>query len=147
MDAAGQLSFCLRASKLGQYTRLVSCFREVVSCGIDLRTCTIEELENIHGIGPKTSRFFITCNRPNVRHAVIDTHLLKFLNQYLGLTVPATTPSGREYARLEKAYLDYSDKVGCNPAELDLAIWKIYGSRDDSEFKRLTNSSKVAVTA
>jgi thermostable 8-oxoguanine DNA glycosylase len=70
------------------------------------------------------------------------------MNQYMGITVPSTTPgSQREYTRLEKLYLDHVDSLGVNPAELDLAIWKIYANRDDTEYKRLTNSStsKLAI--
>lgn len=142
MNSEGSLSQNLMNSRLGQYTRLVCCFRALISSDINLSNCTVEDLETIHGIGPKTARFFMTCNREDVRHAVIDTHLLKYMNQYMGIDVPSTTPgSQREYSRLEKLYLDHVDSLGVNPAELDLAIWKIYANRDDSEYKRLTNSS------
>lgn len=148
MNSDGNLPQKLMDSRLGQYTRLVCCFRALISSDINLSNCTVEDLEFIHGIGPKTARFFMTCNREHVRHAVIDTHLLKYMNQYMGITVPSTTPgSQREYTRLEKLYLDHVDSLGVNPAELDLAIWKIYANRDDTEYKRLTNSStpKLAV--
>jgi thermostable 8-oxoguanine DNA glycosylase len=148
MDAAGELADKLRDARLGQYTRLMCCFRELVRSNIDLLSCTVEDLENIHGIGPKTARFFMTCNRSNVRHAVIDTHLLKFMSQYLNLTVPTTTPgSKKEYSRLEEEWLKYVDKVGVNPAELDLAVWKIYANRDDSDYKRLVGNSSNAMFA
>lgn len=148
MDAAGVLSSKLHDSKLGQYTRLLCCFRELVDSGMDLSTCTVDELEDIHGIGPKTARFFLTCNRPGVRHAVIDTHLLKFMNQYLGLQVPSATPGSRsEYTRIEREWLKYVDTTGINPADLDLAIWKIYANRDDSEYRRLVGNSSTAQVA
>lgn len=138
LDAAGKLSFQLKESRLGQYTRLEACFRELINSGLDLLTCTVEDLEQIHGIGPKTARFFLTCNRKDARHAVIDTHLLKFMRQYLGLQVPLSTPGNkREYARLEREWLKYVDSTGVNAAELDLAIWKIYANKDDSEYQRL----------
>lgn len=148
MNSEGSLSQNLMNSRLGQYTRLVCCFRALISSDINLSNCTVEDLEAIHGIGPKTARFFMTCNREDVRHAVIDTHLLKYMNQYMGVDVPSTTPgSQREYSRLEKLYLDHVDSLGVNPAELDLAIWKIYANRDDSEYKRLTKSSNQQITA
>lgn len=146
MNADGTLAKKLMESRLGQYTRLVCCFRALISSDINLSNCTVEDLELIHGIGPKTARFFMTCNREDVRHAVIDTHLLKYMNQYMGLIVPSTTPgSQREYTRLENLYLDHVDSLGVNPAELDLAIWKIYANRDDSEYKRLTKSSSSQI--
>jgi thermostable 8-oxoguanine DNA glycosylase len=91
----------------------------------------------------------MTCTRPNVRHAVIDVHLLKFLSNYLGeYNIPASTPGNKkEYARLEKLYLDYVDEVGANPAELDLAIWKIYARNDSSDFDRLTKIPQTATAS
>jgi len=148
IDSAGGLVEKLRAARIGQYTRLVSCFRELVSSGLDLSTCTVEDLEAVHGIGPKTARFFMTCNRQDVKHAVIDTHLLKFMSQHLGVQAPSTTPSSKkEYERLENTYLTYADKIGVNAAELDLAIWKMYANRDDTDFLRLTNSSNPQTVA
>jgi len=145
MDKKGEMASKLQVARLGQYTRLVCCFRELISSGINLSTRTVEDLENVHGIGPKTSRFFITCNRPNVRHAVIDTHLLKFMSQYLGLTVPSTTPGSKsEYSRIESEWLKFVDTTGVNPAELDLAVWKIYANRDDSDYRRLTKNSSIS---
>jgi len=149
MDAAGKLSQQLMYSKLGQYTRLTSCFRDLVAANLDLYTCTVDDLEAIHGIGPKTARFFLTCTRLDVRFAVIDTHLLKFMRDYLcEHNIPATTPGNKkEYSRLEKLYLDYVDRVGVNPAELDLAIWKIYANKDSSDFDRLTKTPQNIMTA
>jgi hypothetical protein len=37
--------------------------------------------------------------------------------------------------------------VGVNPAELDLAVWKIYANRDDSDYKRLVGNSSNAMFA
>ena len=142
MDNDGVLAERLVESRLGQYTRLLCCFRTLIASEIDLHNCTIEDLESIHGIGPKTARFFMTCNRENVRHAVIDTHLLKYMNQHMGLKVPTTTPGNpREYHRLEELYLTHADALNIKPAELDLAIWKMYSNRDDSEYKRLTSAA------
>jgi len=144
LDKNGKLSFQLKESKLGQYTRLATCFRELANSDLDLFTCTVDDLENIHGIGPKTARFFLTCNRKDARYAVLDTHLLKYMTQYLGWTVPSTTPGSKsEYQRIESNWLKYVDSLNVNPAELDLAIWKIYANRDDLDYKRLiSNSSK-----
>jgi thermostable 8-oxoguanine DNA glycosylase len=139
MNTAGVLSQQLMLSKLGQYTRLTTCFRDLVNKSFDLRTCTVNDLESIHGIGPKTARFFLTCTRENVRFGVIDTHLLKFMRDYLHeQNIPATTPGNRkEYSRLENIYLDYADSIGANPAKLDLAIWKMYSNKDNSDFESL----------
>lgn len=69
---------------------------------IDLHTCTVEDLEKVKGIGPKTSRFFLMSSRPNVRYAALDTHLLKFLRDSGVKNVPKSTPSGKKYLTLEQ---------------------------------------------
>ena len=144
MDKNGKLVENLQISKLGQYTRLACCFRELTRSNIDLSNCTIEELENVHGIGAKTSRFFITCNRENARHAVLDTHILRFINQYLKINAPSATPSNKkEYARLESAWLKYVDSLGVKSVDLDLAVWKMYSNRDDSDYQMLLNKSSL----
>jgi thermostable 8-oxoguanine DNA glycosylase len=146
MDSEGALFEKLMESRLGQYNRLAHCFRALISSGVDLFNCTVDDLESIHGIGPKTSRFFLTCTRPNVRFGVIDTHLLKFMRDYLGESnIPTSTPgSKKEYNRLEKIYLDYADEIGVDSAELDLAIWKIYANKDRTDFERLTKVPQMA---
>jgi thermostable 8-oxoguanine DNA glycosylase len=96
---------------------------------IDLRTCTVEELEGINGIGPKTARFFLMSSRRNVRHAALDTHILKYMKTR-GITCPKSTPSNRKlYARLENEFLKLADKSGMTPAEFDLKIWNMYARK------------------
>jgi len=144
MDAAGKLSQQLMYSKLGQYTRLTSCFRDLVASNLDLRTCTIDDLEAIHGIGPKTARFFLTCTRSDVRFAVIDTHNLRFLREVIGEETPITTPqSKREYQRLEAKYLQIVNKLGVNAAEFDLVIWKSYSQGEQRFFEDFIKEAGV----
>ena len=61
---------------------------------LSLQNSTLEELEKINGVGLKTSRFFVVHSRPNAHHAVIDTHLLKFLKSK-GHDVPEQTPTSK----------------------------------------------------
>jgi thermostable 8-oxoguanine DNA glycosylase len=125
--------------KLGKYTTLTQAFAEMVavckwkggpkSADIDLRKCTIEELESITGIGPKTSRFFIMSSRPNVRYAALDTHVLGYLNRN-GISAPKSTPSSKkQYKELEQKFLELADKSGKSPAEFDLSIWNMYARK------------------
>ncbi|RYF04874.1 MAG: hypothetical protein EOO77_29070, partial [Oxalobacteraceae bacterium] len=44
----------VKSSRLGQYTRLSRQFLE--SMALDLRSCSVADLEAIHGCGPKTAR-------------------------------------------------------------------------------------------
>lgn len=144
MNSEGSLSQNLMNSRLGQYTRLVCCFRALISSDINLSNCTVEDLEAIHGIGPKTARFFMTCNREDVRHAVIDTHNLRFLREVVGENTPSTTPqSKREYNRLEQIYLQMVETLGVNAADFDLAIWKSYSHGKSQFFEDFIKSAGV----
>ncbi len=94
---------------------------------LDLRTCTVEELEAIYGIGPKSARAFIMWSRPGVRHAIIDTHILKWLKQQGVVKVPKATPTGKQYLRLEQEFLNRVP-MDMSPAEFDLSIWKQFAA-------------------
>lgn len=118
----------IRAEKLGQYKRVHRCFVE--SLKLDLRNCTVEDLESVFGVGPKTARFFLLHSRPNQRLAVIDTHILKWLRNALGIDAPTSTPTQlKKYHELENHYLQYCDDNGLSPAELDLHIWSKLNKR------------------
>jgi thermostable 8-oxoguanine DNA glycosylase len=112
----------LRIVRAGQYARIAAAFRGVLS--LNLRTCTVADLEAVHGIGPKTARMFLLHSRPAQRVAVLDTHILAWLAQCGVADVPRSTPpAGKHYERLELAFLDLCDKAGADPASLDLTIW------------------------
>ena len=95
---------------------------------LDLRTCTADELDNIYGIGPKTARCFILHSRKGARYVGLDTHILKYMKNEMGVEdVPKSTPSSKkEYERLEQIFLNHADELGKTPADLDLEIWKRY---------------------
>jgi len=122
----GRLGRRLRELRTGQYTRIEKAFNALVAGEIDLWRCTVQDLEAIHGIGPKTARFFLLKTRPGVRCAALDTHILKWLKAR-GHSVPKATPqSGKRYAEIEKIFLEECDKAGKAPAELDSEIWRSY---------------------
>jgi thermostable 8-oxoguanine DNA glycosylase len=100
---------------------------EVIAKKINPRTCTVEDLEAIKGIGSKTARYFLLHSRPGLRLAVLDTHILKWLRDQ-GVNTPKSTPpkGSARYKELELTFLALADKLGKSPAELDLAIWNEY---------------------
>jgi len=116
----------LKMAKMGQYRRIYRALRDLVESGIDLKTCTVEELEAIHGIGPKTSRFIIMHSRPNQRLATLDTHILRWMRDQ-GIDTPKATPQSKKlYKELEQKFLTLCDKCAILPSQLDLKIWKQY---------------------
>jgi thermostable 8-oxoguanine DNA glycosylase len=121
----GKLEEYLKQVRTGQYSRISKSLRDLVDSQLDLKKCTVQCLEKIYGIGPKTARMFILHTRPKQQVAVLDTHILKYLKT-LGHQVPKTTPTGRMYSKLENVFLDHARELGQNVADLDLNIWKSY---------------------
>lgn len=116
---------------IGCYTSKSKSFVElskaVISRNINLRTCTADELEQVYGIGMKTSRCFILHSRYGARYAGLDTHMLKYLKLAGIKNVPKSTPSSKkQYLRLEKEFLKIADLNEMLPADFDLAIWNQY---------------------
>jgi thermostable 8-oxoguanine DNA glycosylase len=119
------LKVVMKNHKLGQYNRLEKAFRGILKFKGKLDSVTVEELESVEGIGPKTARFFLLHSRPNQKIAVLDTHILKFLSEK-GYNVPKATPSKKKYGQIEKDFLTECEKAGKDVAEMDLEIWKSY---------------------
>ena len=116
----------LQHAKFGQYKRIYRALRDLAESDIDLKTCTVEELEAIYGIGPKTSRFIIMHSRPNQRLATLDTHILRWMRDQ-GIDTPKATPQSKKlYKKLEEKFLTLCDKCAILPSQLDLKIWKKY---------------------
>jgi len=128
LHRAGVLEDAIRGSRLGKHARLARAYAELVDSGIDLRTCSINDLEAVHGIGSKTSRFFLLHTRPNQQLAVLDTHVLRFMRSRGFRNIPKATPTGRRYREIEAKFLALAAREGRDPAEFDLAIWR-EGSR------------------
>ena len=109
-----------------RYKRIYRAFVELIESGIDLKTCTVEELESIYGIGPKTARFIIMHSRPNQRLATLDTHILRWMRDQ-GIDAPKATPQSQKiYKKLEDKFLTLCDNCAILPSQLDLKIWKQY---------------------
>lgn len=116
----------LKDHGIGCYNLKAKALWELVHSNIDLRTCTVEDLENIYGIGAKTARCFLIHSRPDANCAGLDTHILKFLRAK-GCTVPKGTPSSRkQYQKLEKIFLEYVKESGKSISEFDLEVWNNY---------------------
>jgi hypothetical protein len=120
----GKLLDKIIESRLGQFNRLHGFMRD--SLLLDLKNCSVSDLEAVHGCGPKTARMFLMFTRPNQKFAALDTHVLKFLATK-GHEVPkATPPAGPRYRALEKEFVKLAEEAKMTVADFDLMIWKSY---------------------
>jgi hypothetical protein len=116
----------LSASGIGCYKSKSIGVHQLVHSGIDLRTCSADDLEKIHGIGLKTSRMFILHSRRNAEVACLDVHILRYMadRKY---DVPKTTPSSKKkYLEIQDRFLTLARGSGLSVAEFDLQIWNNY---------------------
>lgn len=126
----------LVAHRVGQYYRIEKAIQD--SLELDLRTVTVEQLEQVFGVGPKTARLFILHTRKDAECAVLDIHILKWLKARQGgdkqmeAQIPDNTPQNKSlYDRLEKLFI-YLAKIyyqGIPLAEIDLLIWSQMSGR------------------
>lgn len=117
----------LKSCGIGCYNAKSRSMHQAAHKGLDLKTCTTDQLETIYGIGMKTSRCFILHSRDDARVAGLDTHILKHLSEKGVEDVPKSTPSSKKlYKRLEKEMLKLADAKGMHPAEYDLYVWRKY---------------------
>lgn len=97
------------------------------NAGLNLRTCSREDLISIKGISFKTANCFLMHSRSNARCAAFDTHLLKFMKAMGCSEVPDQAPQNlKKHERLEQQFLQVCDLTGFAPADLDLVVWRLY---------------------
>jgi thermostable 8-oxoguanine DNA glycosylase len=98
-----KLRYNLKKHRLGQYDRISKAMRGMIK--IDPETVTLEELEQIHGVGAKTARMLLLYTRPDQEMIPLDTHVLKWLRAQ-GYDAPKSTPApGKKYRELELAFI------------------------------------------
>jgi thermostable 8-oxoguanine DNA glycosylase len=115
--------------RVGQYKRIMRALRQVAQ--LDLQNCTLEELMQVKGIGPKTACFFILHSRPNQELVVIDTHILKWYSKTSKKAFKRPPSKWTDYVALAKAIVRAIRRRFPNMtlAEADLNIWKISSGR------------------
>lgn len=109
----------------------------MVHSGIDLKTCSWEDLDVCPGISLKTSKFFVLHTRKNAKVACLDTHILKWFTDIGYLNVPKVSPQSlRKYKMYEDIFLSIAKQRKMSPAKLDLAIWNEYRVKPKASSKR-----------
>lgn len=146
MAGRGDLGDVIRHERTGQYTRIEAAFRDVAIklppvAGDDPRNWSLETIQSIPGVGPKTARWYWLLLYPEAPVAALDTHVLKFLRDNGSPDAPrATPPAGRRYRMLERTFVTLAHEIGTTPRELDYFAWAVYrnggqillsGGRDD----------------
>ena len=129
-----ELPDVLKSHGFGCFNNKAKSMTDLASRNIDLTSCSVSDLEDVRGIGPKTARCFLMHSRKNVRHAGLDTHVLKYMREN-GIEVPKSTPSGKKYLELENVFLEMADRSGKSLAEFDLEIWRHYSSKNTRRVK------------
>jgi endonuclease III len=120
---------CARHVKTGNYNKLSRACYELANRQIDLVRVTPQQLETIHGIGPKTSRFFILWTRPTEQHAALDVHVLRWLRQWWPDAPKSTPQNPTAYAKWEERFLSKARELGKTARELDNEVWQAGAGR------------------
>lgn len=110
--------------KAGQYKRLTKCLFELSRANFNLNTCTCEDLEEIHGISFKTSRFFVVYSREDTDYAILDVHILNWLRGFHPEAPKSTPSTKRAYNAWEQLFLTHCVLNKMKPHELDIEIWR-----------------------
>lgn len=126
----------LKSHGIGCYSIKARSLMDLINSNLDLRNCSVDDLENIYGIGSKTARCFLIHTRKNQELAGVDTHLLKFMRDN-GYDVPKSTPTKKKYKIIEKQFLDIVKLTKMTVSELDLKIWNCYNQGNKLLLKEL----------
>lgn len=106
------------------------CINALLDLRLDLARCSVEELDAVPGIGPKTARCFVLHTREGADVSGLDTHILAELadekrrRKARWRKVPsATLTAAGTYAYWERIVRRLAAEAGLSMAEYDLAVW------------------------
>lgn len=120
------ISVALKDYGFGCYNTKGKGIYQLVRSNINLRICSVEDLEAIHSIGMKTSRLFVLHTRRDAECIPLDVHILHYLRD-LGYEVPKVTPSSKkQYRIIERLCIQLAKKDKKTCADWDLGVWRIY---------------------
>ena len=130
MNQKEPLAAVMKRFGFGCYQLKARGFLGLAESGLDLRTCAIEDLEAIPGIGLKTSRFFVMHTRRNAQISCLDVHILSWMRRRGYANIPEQTPSSKKrYLDIERKFLTLANEMQVSPSKLDLYIWNQERSR------------------
>lgn len=133
-DQHGILMEEIQKAKLGQYKKIFNAFKYLIENKIDLKKSMPSQLEQIPGVGMKTSRFFLLHSNEELGQmmCILDTHILKFIRANIDDRAPKSTPMNpKAYFYWENLFLNYCHQNNINDiAKFDLEIWKNYATKN-----------------
>jgi thermostable 8-oxoguanine DNA glycosylase len=115
----------LKRFGVGCFNNKSKSIKDLISKNFDLSKCTIEDLESVWGLGPKSVRCFLIHTRKDQNLAGLDRHVLRYLGE-LGYKVPKSTPNKKQYIEIEKIFIELAKNSGKTRSEFDLEIWTKY---------------------
>jgi thermostable 8-oxoguanine DNA glycosylase len=135
-DQHGILFEEIKKAKLGQYKKIYSGFKFITQKNYNLNRMTPKILEEIPGVGMKTSRFFLLHSDIFYKDkiAILDTHILKFIKENIDDKAPKSTPViPLTYRFWEDMFLNWCNNNNKNVADFDLEVWKSYARKANNE--------------
>lgn len=124
----GKLVSWLKRHRIGQYSRIAGAFKAAVD--IDLSNLSLEALEAIPGVGPKTARMIMLYYDPKANCVPLDRHVLKYL-RLAGIEAPQSTPpAGEKYRQLETAFILLAHGQNKSVRQLDTEVWQAYSQNN-----------------
>ena len=126
---SNELASQLKKHRIAPYQQRYNSFSDAARLlPDDLSHVTRNELEGVRGVGPKTSRFFLTHSREGFNEPILDTHILRWLKEK-GNDVPSVTPQNpAKYARIAEVFKLYAWSMNKTVADLDLEVWNKYST-------------------
>lgn len=133
------LGVTLRQASMGQYGRIEAALRGVV--WLDVNHLTVEALEGISGVGPKTARMIILYSEKNAEVVPLDRHILTYLKMLGYPNVPLSTPAaGPRYLRLESYFREEARYQEKSIRELDTEVWLQYSTKKEDDFETIARA-------
>jgi len=135
-DQNGILFEEIKKAKLGQYKKIYSGFKFITQKDYNLKRMTPKILEQIPGVGMKTSRFFLLHSDIFYKDkiAILDTHILKFIKENIDDRAPKSTPViPITYRFWEDMFLNWCNSNNKNVADFDLEVWKSYARKKNEQ--------------
>jgi thermostable 8-oxoguanine DNA glycosylase len=135
-DQHGILFEEIKKAKLGQYKKIYSGFKFITQKDYNLNRMTPKILEEIPGVGMKTSRFFLLHSDIFYKDkiAILDTHILKFIKENIDDRAPKSTPViPLTYRFWEDMFLNWCNNNNKNVADFDLEVWKSYARKKNEQ--------------